>query len=507
MRPRTRHGAQRTRTRLLYVLVLVLALATTCVARESTRRSSAHLASDENPSLIDRVRAKARHALAPAGVLAILRARPAVRLRILSWIAVCVVCTWFAFRRALTAARNAITPANVLAQREAFAREIKSFRTRNAPSKGERETDEVKFAAARQKLHAVVEAKRRVDGYAKELRALETSFLPEEFHQDMFVDSGDRARDLKEAYERALVASGCKAKTAKEELVARAKWHKTHDLATAMKSWENVDASKRKVMYEGYQGGWYTANTPLGVPVYIERLGMMNAQKLLDCVSEEELYVHRLRMQGYTMKTLLPEMAKRPGVIARDKIVHVIDMKGAGMSLMGNRSVQLFKLLQEIDTNFPEFLYRTYVVNVPIGARVVWMTFSAMFPARVRAKIRVLGNTSGSNADKLAVIFGGRDRVPDFLGGWCERRLDECPPWCLKSMKETAFVPWEKNVDLTKLTTAQPASFKNSKSESALSARSLREMSPALTTSFTEARGDVKRTSSLGRLFSKKKRD
>ena len=466
MRARSRGRVHRASRALILALVLALALFATLASARETRGRDETVASASAPANdgpLARAIARARK-LAPSFAIAIvLRARPVLRGKVLSWLAVGVVCAWYLARRALTAAREAFTPDHVLEERAAFTREVMSFRRRN-PSAGSDGGDVARMRDAREKLHATLAARRRIDGYATELRKLESTFASSDFHEDMIVDSGNREQDVKDAYERALVASGTNAAKAKEELTKRAAWHKDHELRLAMRSWEGVNASQRKAMYENYQGGWYTANTPLGVPVYVERLGLLNADKLL--ASGNNLYEHRLRMQGYLVKTLLPEMAKRSGVIARDKIVHIIDMQGAGLWLMSKRNTALFKQLQEIDVNFPEFLYRTYLVNVPYGARAVWAAISGMIPQRVRAKVRVLGAMRGDNLTKIATIMGGMDNVPDFLGGNCKRRLDECPPWCLPHMNDATFVSWEKNaVDMNEAPATPPRTPTSSLSE------------------------------------------
>lgn len=147
-------------------------------------------------------------------------------------------------------------------------------------------------------------------------------------------------------------------------------------------------------------------------------------------------------------------MANREGVIARDKIIHVIDLKDASSKLVSKANLAMFKRLQEIDRNYPEFLYRTYLVNAPLGARIVWRTIAPLLPSRVRAKVRIMGEIKGKNMDKLAEIMGGVDKVPHFLGGRCMRRLDECPPWRLPDMNDTTFQPWEAEV---KSVTPSPA--------------------------------------------------
>jgi hypothetical protein len=357
--------------------------------------------------------------------------------------------------------------------------------------------------AARAKLENAMRARREVEGYMVELNALRKEFEVGAMHADMIVDGGNPELDVREAYERGLVAGGMKSSVAAQEMRRRVEWHATHDLEDAMKSWESVTAEKRQSMYAGYQGGWYTANTPLGVPIYVERLGTVNVEKMLEHVSVEDMVEHRIRMQGYMIKTLLPEMNKRPGMIARDKIVHVIDMKGAGLGLLSSRNIAVFKRLQEIDANFPEFLYRTYIVNVPIGARIVWSTFSAMLPSRVRAKVRILGSVKGGNLNKLAAIMGGVDRVPDFLGGNCKRNLNECPPWSLSHMNDTVFIPWEKNVTLTKPAAYTPLSSKSFSREHA-SPRGVDNDATTRSVSMSTPISVEKSNSAVKRLFSLK---
>ncbi len=401
-----------------------------------------------------------------------LRASPSMRAGALSYAAVAFACAWYAARRAWTRAVHACTPSSVLRERELFRQEMMRIRRqpsgvspspsmKRTPKRGgskKASTRAELSALARAKLQTAMEMGKQLEGYTVALRSVESAVPASALHEDMICDSGDRERDVRDVYERAVVASGANVDDAEESLRLRAAWHAANELRPAMKAWETFGEKKRRALYECYQGGWYTANTPLGVPVYVERLGTVNMDKLLESITLEDLLQHRLRMQGYMVKTLLPEMAKRDGVIARDKIIHVIDMKGAGLSLVGSKNVNIFKELQQIDKNFPEFLYRTYIVNVPLGARIVWTTFSALLPARVRAKVRILGAMKGGNLAKLSQIMGGDDHVPDFLGGKCARRLDECPPWSLEHMNDTEFVPWEKGVLLTRLAAAAPLS-------------------------------------------------
>lgn len=468
----------------LFLVVLCVSIASSAAfelrwsfgtMRSTDRASRAFDASrdgTETRDVADTVRKYATIVLASLGLGVGLRKSPVMRAKVLSYAAVALACAWYAARRAWARVARACTRSSVLRERELFRQEMMRIRRqpsnaaaspsmKGTPKRGgsKKESSRAELSAlARAKLQTAMEMGRQLEGYTVALRSVESAVPASELHEDMICDSGDRERDVRDAYERAVVASGANAHDAEESLRQRAAWHAAHELRPAMEAWATFGEKKRRALYECYQGGWYTANTPLGVPVYVERLGTVNMDKLLQYVSLEDLMQHRLRMQGYMVKTLLPEMAKRDGVIARDKIIHVIDMKGAGLSLVASRNVNIFKELQQIDKNFPEFLYRTYIVNVPLGARIVWTTFSALLPARVRAKVRMLGAMKGGNLAKLSQIMGGDEHVPDFLGGKCTRRLDECPPWSLNHMNDTEFVPWEKGVLLTRLAAAAPLS-------------------------------------------------
>ena len=413
-----------------------------------------------------------------SGVGASLHMNRALRVRVFSYLAVALACVWYAGRVSLGAVRRALTPKKLLDEKEEFRLKMMAMRR-----VGKSETTSV-WESLRSSF--IEEMKKRVkfEGYVSALRRLEDALPAEELPADMLVDTGDRARDAGDAYTRALIASNGNFDLALADMRERIEWHKKHDLTEAMSSWVKLSPAQREVMYKNYQGGWYTTNSPLGVPIYIERLGTLNVDATLKEFTVEEIVEQRMRMQGYLLKILLPEMAKRPGCIARDKIIHVIDMKGASSRLLSSSTFAVFRRLQEVDKNFPEFLYKTYLVNAPLGVRMIWATFAAMIPARVRAKVRIYGPLSGARLKKFAAMFGDEKNLPDFIGGKCKRKLLDCPPWNLVHMNDFDFTGWEQLNRSMSLSLS--ASRQNSPST---------ELSPS------------KRSKSMRRLFSKSRSD
>ena len=62
-------------------------------------------------------------------------------------------------------------------------------------------------ALARAKLQTAMEMGKQLEGYTVALRSVESAVTASTLHEDMICDSGDRERDVRDVYERAVVAS------------------------------------------------------------------------------------------------------------------------------------------------------------------------------------------------------------------------------------------------------------------------------------------------------------
>lgn len=155
---------------------------------------------------------------------------------------------------------------------------------------------------------------------------------------------------------------------------------------------------------------------------------------------------HHTRMMEYLMRVLLPEMARRPrhGVPVPDKVLNILDMDGLGLHMLSGATMKILKRVLAIDqSHYPEIMYRCYIVNCPTVFRVVWSAVKPLVDKRIQRKIRIMGKVEGKTLDELAAVMGGKDRVPSFLGGGCERGLKQCPPWSLDHMDDDEFQSWE----------------------------------------------------------------
>lgn len=168
---------------------------------------------------------------------------------------------------------------------------------------------------------------------------------------------------------------------------------------------------------------------------------------MLKHVTADEMIDHHTRMMEYLMRVLLPEMSRRPGIAAPDKVLNILDMEGLGLHMMTSATMKILKRVLAIDQSFfPEIMYRCYIVNCPTVFRVVWGAVKPLVDKRIQRKIRIMGKVEGKTLDELASVMGGRDRVPAFLGGGCARTLKQCPPWSLDHMDNDDFQAWEAPV-------------------------------------------------------------
>lgn len=248
-------------------------------------------------------------------------------------------------------------------------------------------------------------------------------------------------------YRRFLSAQNGKAAKAEKMLRGMIEWRSGLDLEGKMRVWSSIPDETKDSTFEGYQSGWYTAETAIGCPVYIERTGTLNLGEVLKHVSADDIVDHHLRVMEWMLRVLMPAMAKREGTPAPDKIINLLDMKGLSMRVLGRASLSIFKRVLAIDQNyFPEVMYRCYIVNCPVAFRAVWSVVRPMLDKRIQKKIKIYGRVTGKAMDEMVAVFGGEDRVPAFIGGGCERSLKQCPPWGLSHMDDDEFVYWETPV-------------------------------------------------------------
>ncbi|PKI41568.1 hypothetical protein CRG98_038079 [Punica granatum] len=222
---------------------------------------------------------------------------------------------------------------------------------------------------------------------------------------------------------------------AKEMFLNYLKWREDYCVDAIPKEFKFEEQAEVKKCYpHGFHGvdKW-------GRPVYIERVGMVDLNALLQVTTIERFVKYHVAEQEKTLNLRYPACS----IAAKRHIAStttILDVKGVGMSNFSKPARFLFMEIQKIDSSYyPETLNRLFIVNAASGFRMLWRALKAFLDARTLAKIQVLG--SNYHSELLEDI--DPSNLPSFLGGNCT-----CSDYggCLLSDKG----PWN-NPDITEM--------------------------------------------------------
>ncbi|KAI4327116.1 hypothetical protein L6164_019616 [Bauhinia variegata] len=198
---------------------------------------------------------------------------------------------------------------------------------------------------------------------------------------------------------------------AKEAFLNFLKWRDDFEVDTLPKEFKFREYTEVKKCYpHGYHGV-----DKYGRPVYIERLGMVDLEKLLNVTTIERFVKYHVSEQEKTLTTRYPACS----IAAKGHIAStttILDVNGVGMSNFSKPARYLFMEIQRIDSSYyPETLSRLFIINAGSGFRMLWKAVRAFLDARTAAKIQVLGY----NYLNAVLEVVDPSNLPTFLGGNC----------------------------------------------------------------------------------------
>nr|GMD93758.1 phosphatidylinositol/phosphatidylcholine transfer protein SFH6-like isoform X1 [Ipomoea batatas] len=188
-------------------------------------------------------------------------------------------------------------------------------------------------------------------------------------------------------------------------------WRRDFGADTIM---EDFVFTERNEVLQFYPQGYHGVDK-VGRPIYIERIGKINLDKLLE-VTTLDRYI-RYHVQEFEKSLSIrfhacSKAAKRH----IDTSLTILDVEGVALTNLTKTVREVVMQLQKIDNDFyPETLGQMFIVNAGPGFRLLWNVLKPFLDPDTTSKIHVLGNCYQR---KLLEVVDERE-LPGFLGGSC----------------------------------------------------------------------------------------
>ncbi|KAI4366353.1 hypothetical protein MLD38_022240 [Melastoma candidum] len=177
---------------------------------------------------------------------------------------------------------------------------------------------------------------------------------------------------------------------------------------------EDFQYEERDEVLKYYPQGYHGVDKD-GRPVYIERLGKVDANKLIQVTTLDRYVRYHVQEFEKTLTIKFPACSVAAGKYIGTSTT-ILDVKGVGLKNVTKPARELVMKLQKIDNDYyPETLFRMFIINAGPGFHLLWNSVKAFLDPTITARIHVLGSEYRS---KLLEVIDASE-LPEFLGGSC----------------------------------------------------------------------------------------